>query len=372
MKDYSRRKFIKQISAVSALLLTGRTIFSLPNLIENSKDFEMLIVGDSIISGQGLREEDKFYTLTKNWLQNEIFGEKRKVNFKNYSHTGARLYLSEREIKALNDAELDLDEFHYPELNISFPSMKTQVDVAARDYRAEGKKTEDVNLIMLTGGLTNLTTAYILNGFKKNKKLRRKIDEYCNHLMYKFLQHTAETFPNALITVIGYYPIVSKKSSTHKVYNSILELYEFPRPTKPLLNNILTRQFFKILHNKMNKRSRIWFEESNKALQTAVDNLNKLHSTQKAIFVKSPITAETCYGTKNSLLWGMGKKGQMNDTTYDKRLVECSKAVENLKDVKLKFRTRVCELSAIGHPNVEGSKAYAEAIKRSLANMIGA
>jgi hypothetical protein len=120
----------------------------------------------------------------------------------------------------------------------------------------------------------------------------------------------------------------------------------------------------------MNKRSQIWFEDSNKALQTAVNDLNKTHGTQKAIFVQSPITAETCFGTKNSLLWGMGKKGRINDATYDERLVECTKAIKNLKEVKLKFKTRVCELSAIGHPNIAGSKAYAEAIKRSLKSKV--
>ncbi len=104
MEYFSRRKFIKQIGAFSVLLLTGRNAFSLPHFIENNKDFEMLVVGDSIVSGQGLREEDKFYTLTKNWLQHEVFQNKRKVKLKNYSHSGARLFLAEYEKKALQDA----------------------------------------------------------------------------------------------------------------------------------------------------------------------------------------------------------------------------------------------------------------------------
>ena len=188
MREFSRRKFIKQIGAVSTLLLTGRNIFSLPALADNSKDFEILIVGDSIVTGQGLKEEDKFYTLTKNWLQGEVFDEKRKVNLQNYSHSGARLFLAEHEKKALQNAEREVDEFHFSELNISFPSMKTQIDVAARNYQKEGKSVDDVNLIMLSGGLTNLSTSYILNGYKKNKTLRQRIDKSCNHQMYKFLQ----------------------------------------------------------------------------------------------------------------------------------------------------------------------------------------
>lgn len=370
MKDYSRRKFIKQFGALSALFLTSRNAFSLTHFFDSNRDFEILVVGDSIVTGQGLQEEDKFYTRTKNWLQIDIFGNERKVNLQNYSHSGARLFLGENEIKALNDAERSLGEFHFSELNISFPSMKTQIDVAAENYRKEGKSVDQVDLIMLSGGLTHLGTSYILNGFKKSKKLRKKIDESCNHLMYKFLQHAGENFPNALITVVGYFPIVSKKSSSRRVYNGILELYEFPRSTKALLNNPLTRQFFKILHGKMNKRSKIWAEDSSKALQTAVSRLNRQYGKQKAIFVKSPINSENCYGTKNTMLWGMAKNGRMDDANYDKRLVECTKAIENLKDVELKINRRICELSAIGHPNVAGSKAYAESIKSSLAGLI--
>lgn len=366
MINYSRRKFLKQIGAVSALLFTGRTAFSFPEFAQYDRDFEMLIIGDSIMSGQGLNEENKFYTLTKNWLSDEVFNGQRKVNLTNKSHSGARIYLAENEIKALEEAERELDKFYHPEINFSFPSMKVQVDVAANEYEAKNKPAENIDLIMLTGGLTNLNTSYIINPFNKNSELREKIDEFCNHKMFEFLQYASNTFPNALITVVGYPMIVSKKSSTGKIYNAILELYEFPRPTKPLMNNILTKQFFKILHNKMNKRSKVWFEGSNKAFQTAVDRHNKSIGRQKAIFVKSPINKDNCFATKNTLLWGMAKNGRTNDSKYDERVEVCNKRIEKMKDVKLKFKTRFCELSGIGHPNIEGSKAYAEKINKAL------
>ncbi len=363
---YSRRKFLKQIGAASALFLPSQAAFSFPKFTNDSKDFEMLVVGDSLIAGQGLLEKDKFYTLTKNWLEAEVFRGKRRVNFTNKSHSGARLFLEEKEIKALRDAEIDLDKFYHPEINFSFPSCKTQINVAATEYKNEGKSVKDVDLIMLTGGLTNLNSSYIINPFKKNKPLRKKIDKYCNQMMFEFLEHTAETFPNALITVIGYFPMVSKHSSTGKIYNTILELYNIPRPAKAMMNNVFTKQFFKPLHNKMNRRSRIWFRDSNKALESAVKRLNDKYKSEKAAFVKSPITEETCFGTKNSLLWGIGKKGRAGDDMYDERLKVCGETIKSLKDVKLKFKIRFCELSGIAHPNVEGSKAYAEAIKVKL------
>lgn len=370
MMAYSRRQFIKTFGAVSALVLTGRNAFSFPEFSSIQRDFEMLVVGDSLVAGQGLRKKDKFYTLTKNWLEGEVFDAKRKVNLRNKSHSGARLFLAEHEIEALNKAEKNLDEFYHPEINFSFPSMKTQIDVAADEYKAEQKSPKDVDLIMLTGGLTNLNSSYIINPFNKNKPLREKIDKYCNHMMFDFLQHSVETFPNALIIVVGYFPMVSKYSSTGKVYNSILELYGFPRPAKGIMNNILTKQLFKPLHHKINRRSRTWFADSNKALTTAVERLNEKHGKRKAMFIKSPITEENCFGTKNSLLWGMGKKGRSEDAMYDERKRVCKSTIETMKDVELKFRTRFCELAGIGHPNVEGSKLYADAINEKLKSRV--
>ena len=68
----------------------------------------MLVVGDSLIAGQGLREEEhKIYTLTQNWLETEVFRGERKVNLKNKSHSGSKLFLSRDEINAFNEAEKD-------------------------------------------------------------------------------------------------------------------------------------------------------------------------------------------------------------------------------------------------------------------------
>jgi hypothetical protein len=48
----------------------------------------MLVVGDSLISAQGLREQNKFYYLVKDWLQADVFGASRRVNLKVKAHVG--------------------------------------------------------------------------------------------------------------------------------------------------------------------------------------------------------------------------------------------------------------------------------------------
>jgi hypothetical protein len=90
MKEYSRRQFLEHIGASAAFLMASRSVLSFPNLSfsTDSKTFEMLVVGDSLISAQGLREQNKFYYLVKDWLQADVFGASRRVNLKVKAHVG--------------------------------------------------------------------------------------------------------------------------------------------------------------------------------------------------------------------------------------------------------------------------------------------
>jgi hypothetical protein len=361
----SRRKFLQGLGGLGGLLLFGgsKAVFSAA-----SNDFEMLVLGDSLMAGQGLLEKDRFYSLTANWLKDTLRDSTRAFSVTNYSHSGAKIFLQPNEIEALRIAKKDPHYFYHQEVNFSFPSIKTQVDVAAIAYVAEGKQPADIDLILVSGGITDIGASNVLNGFKKNRPLRRKIEKYCNDGMYEFLNYAAKVFPNAIIAVVGYYPMISNKSSSGEIYNSILEVYDFPGFSKPVLNNIVTKQFFKILHARMTKRARIWLEGSNAAFTKAVERFNKDDARKKALFVETPIPENRSFGTKDSLLWRMGKKGRPADDMIDVRLAECPKAIEQVKEIDLKFRVRTCEVAGIGHPNPEGAQMYFEAIKKALTD----
>lgn len=365
MSNFSRRQFLKSLGAIAAFFVANRTGFS---FVSSSEDFEMLVVGDSLIWGQGLEEKDKFYTLTKNWLQSEL---KTQVNLKVKAHSGATVFLHDKEIELLKKAEKSEAESFYPEVNLSFPSLKTQIDVAKNEFEKEGKKAESVNLVMLTGGIVDITVAGVLNPLANEKSLKKYITQYCNEDMFRFLEHSAEVFPNALFAVVGYFPILSPKTDTAKMLNAFLEAYSIPRPLKPFSNNILTRPFFRIIQKKALNRSRVWFEDSNRELQNAVNRLNSKSGKQRAVFIKSSLTEDSAMETPNTLLFRMGKRGKTEDTFYDKRLIECKKILGDLrKSIGLKQSVRQCEIAAIAHPNPEGSKVYAEDIKNSLKNIL--
>lgn len=369
MKNFSRRQFIKQLGAAAGLFLASRSVLSLPKFVfsDDSKNFEMLVVGDSIISGQGLREKNKSYYLVKQWLEREIFGENRKVSLKVKAHSGARISLHEDELENLIKAEDDINKFYNREINLSFPSIEAQIDVARKEYES----AESVNLILLSGGITDVAVANLINPFFKQEKLRASVHKYCNEAMQRLLEHATKTFPNASVVVLGYFPMISTKSDVNKISKFFLKVVKFPHPLQIAFTNDLSKQFIKIIRKKMARNSRIWVAESNRQICEAIAKVNAKFDQPKIFFVKTPITEENCYATKNSLLWQTDEDNLPNDEMYNERKIECRKAFSELKFHDYgKLTNRMCEIMGVGHPNIEGAKAYAEAIKKSLKTIL--
>lgn len=366
MTKHSRRDFIKQLGTFAAVALAGRSAFSSVTA-SGSEAFDFLVIGDSLVWGQGLREEHKFYQLTKNWLETEVFKNERAVNLKVKAHSGARINLKQYETDALAAAEISEDEFFHREVNLSFPSIRAQVDAARKEY----ENPRDVDLIMLTGGVTDIRLTTIINPLKDNDELKSDIVKYCNEKMFELLEQTANEFPDALIVVAGYYPFLSKHTPSSTIFNHVLEIYDVPPPLKALINNPLNRRLLKRYRRKMIERSAIWAENSTLEFGKAVDRLNAKFEKPRAVFVASPIKEENSIGAKNTLVYEVGKKGKAQDALASERLEVCGKTIDKLKKATdLKLRTRTCEIATIGHPNVEGSRAYAEAIKEKLAPIL--
>jgi len=79
---------MKIIKIVSFMALAGLLmLFAMTTTTTASKEFKIVAVGDSIIRGYGLPEEDTFVFLGKTWLQ-EQFGDKVKVSAVNHAING--------------------------------------------------------------------------------------------------------------------------------------------------------------------------------------------------------------------------------------------------------------------------------------------
>ena len=367
MHSESRREFLKQLGAAAAFVLATRGAGALAESDEK-RAFEFLIVGDSIVWGQGLAEKDKFCSLTADWLRKEVFAGRRDVDLKMKAHSGSTLRFHTVEAEKYKSAGRDEAYPYAPELTVSFPSIWKQIEVAAGEYHAAGN-ARGADLIMLSGGINDITISKVLDPFGDNSKLPGEIEKYCGNGLFDVLDHAAENHPNALIAVVGYFPMLSPKTPSGKLLNVWLESMRFPRFAKPIANNGIVRPlFFNKLRRKSIARSRIWIDESNKSQQAAVDRLNAKFARPRAVFIKSPITEDTCFETPNTLLFRMNKNGVVEDPLYRERLAECHEALPALKaSTHIDYSLRLCEIATAGHPNAAGSRAYAEAIKTQLA-----
>ncbi len=368
MKNLTKRNFLRALTNAAAGSLIFSQLFA--NVVLAQRPYQFLVVGDSLIWGQGLQEKDKFYTLTHDWLRSEAFGAPREVNLKVKAHSGSTLKFHPDEAEKYRKAGRDETYPYKPEVNVSFPSGLKQIEVASDEYRAEGKTGAD--LVMITGCITDITTSRVYNPKGDDDELRREVQKYCRDDMYDVIERAAELNPNALIAVVGYFPAIGPNSSNSKLLNAWLEALGTSGFKKSLMNNPIVRPlFFNKLKKRAIERSRIWFDESNKNLSAAVDKLNAKYGKTRAVFVRSPLTEDVAAETPNTKLFRMGKKGVVEDPMAQSRIKDCNDALPKLKaETGIEFPIRLCEIAAIGHPNPIGAKAYAEKIRSVLAPLL--
>ena len=346
----------------AAVALAGRGAFSFAPA-RAPEAFNFLVVGDSLVSGQGLEEKNKFYYLVKNWLESEVFKNGREVKVNLKAHSGARIRLEPFETEELKKAGISEEKPFHGEVNLSFPSVWSQISAARKEY----ENPQRVDLMLLSGGVTNVGLSQILNPRGSNEELKRDIIKHCNGEMFSLLEYAARIFPEALIALVGYYPFLSKETPSDRIFNNVLEVYDVPNYLKPVVNNPLNRRLLKSYRNKMVERSLIWATDSTREFQRAVDRLNAQAGRQRAIFVASPLKEENSIGATKAMLYEVGKNDRAQDARAAERKAACRETLGDLeKKTRLEFRERRCELATIGHPTPEGARAYALAIQNAL------
>lgn len=357
MTGISRRRFLSyliSIAGLSAMPFSGRAFTT------DSSDFDVLVVGDSFIWGQGLREDDKFYSLITRWLE-KIVNRPLRLTVK--AHSGARIRLHDGQVEKMRKLGQPTDKFYYPEADISFPSITYQIDSA----RAEHADPDRVKLVMVSGGITDLVVGNAVNPFLKKSKFHRMVHTYCHDEMSNLLVRVTDSFPNATVAVFAYFPIISTRSDMNKVTKYLMKIVKFPHWLQWTLTNGLSKQFMKIVRKATTKRSRLWFSESNKELADAVAKTNARFTVPRVVLVPSPVTEETCFATPNSMLWSLDHDNHPEDDIYQERIEKCPQVFNEIKYKPFgPLSVRLCELASVAHVNKAGSIAYAEAAKPIL------
>src|SRR5258708_6370085 len=162
------------------------------------RPLNMLVLGDSITWGQGLKDEHKAWHQTKTWLK-ETTG--RDVRERIEAHSGAMI--GSAEARRISHAPLD------GEVNRAVPTINEQIDEALKSY----PDPSQVDLVLVDGCINDVDARRLLNAVNTPDEIHRSAEAKCGGLVESLLHRVTASFPNAHVIVTGYFPIISQATT---------------------------------------------------------------------------------------------------------------------------------------------------------------
>src|SRR5213080_2609861 len=338
------------------------------------RPLNVLVLGDSILWGQGLKEEHKAWHQVKSWLQRTT-GREVRENIE--AHSGAV-------IGSAGDQTDNSTVWLDGEINRAVPTVNEQISYALRSYSDRSQ----VDLVLVDGCINDIDARRLLNASNTPSGIRELAQAKCGAPVEALLEKIASSFPNAHVIMTGYYPIVSEKTSNDLFMRALNRRLYTPAPGAPHRSDKeLRRQLIEI--------SKEWYQSSNQKLADAaraVDaRLSAGGSRKRILFAKVEFLPDYAFGSHGSRLWGFDASPlrkllvilafgriaiRTNDETRSQRSESCQQVFKRpegeTKDQKRArdWRLMLCKLAALGHPNRKGSAMYVEAITNQLKLLI--
>jgi glycerophosphoryl diester phosphodiesterase len=393
--SYGRRKFLKQSAMFTATVAASRTLTHSDTACATTPNcpFQVLVLGDSVMWGQGLTPAKKFYSIVQEWLKGVV---QRDVNVTVMAHSGASILPVEESATGCDG-----------EVNISWPTINTQRLDAALKYRRAGIDPRQVDLVLVNGGINDVGASNLVNPFFRSSEIKQGAEKYCYSAMRDLLLEIADTFCNARIVVTGYFPIISIQTPSDMLIRLIFAVLDVPKVGRLLLVKLfeLARRGIGLdqkeagpLLERAAELSDIWYRESTLALQKAVKEVNEtLTASSRRIgcdeirISENPLDRRVVYASAvfkpensfavngTSYLWGLLDTRRhvgvfappiarldSEDELFGKRAELCACPDARKRGIQL----QICERAGTAHPNVAGAQEYARAIKAQLALLL--
>ena len=337
------------------------------------RELNMLVLGDSILWGQGLKEEHKSWFLVKSWLEESGVLVRARIE----AHAGA----------VVGAPGIAPPKFltTYGEVNSAWPTLNDQIDNALRAFA----DPRDVDLVLVDGCINDVSARRFLNAANTANGIQALAAEKCGEPVQNLLIRIASSFPNAHIVATGYYPVISEETPHDLFMRALAKRFYSP----------MTAEGPKLSDYELLKRlatvSDAWYEASNRSLMAAVEKTNvalaSKGSRQRALFAKIAFSPEHAFAAKESRLWGfdattlrkmlavvtLGKVNlRSNDEVRNQRASMCEEFFKrgpgetDEQKRQRKNELMVCRLAAIAHPNRKGAVQYAESIEDQLRTFI--
>jgi lysophospholipase L1-like esterase len=378
------KSFLLPAGLLVLFFLSATTAFAdCPNqgTLASDDPFQMLVLGDSIMWGQGLKEDEKFSSRVKCWLQERI---NREVKVHIEAHSGA----------VISGAASAQPSFSTEsgEVNLRTPTVNQQLDHAIEFYNDGRTKP---SLILMNGCINDVGVKNLLAASTPLEDLREQVRKSCGEDMRLLLQRVRYSFPQAQVLVASYYPIVSLQTADNAFLRLLVKNLNNQRPEARRMTDKEMRQRLIAISDE-------WYKTSTASLLEAVMKTNAAavaeSSPPNVSFVEIQFGPEHVFAAPDSLLWnfmfastnvsGFAKlivilsfgtaAYKANDHVRDSRIKNCEETFKKPKGIKEDKKSKgaredlllVCRYASLGHPNQMGALIYTEAIKAQLLQLI--
>jgi GDSL-like Lipase/Acylhydrolase family len=337
------------------------------------RTFNMLVLGDSIMWGQGLDDESKFSRKIEHWLEQRLG---RTVRRDVFAHSGARI---------ARDAQGDAHPPLPGEVPDWYPSIPHQIELAntwlaghpiTDAEHAEPFRPDNIHLVLIDGGINDVHVDDILTVDPTIADpvawVRKLTHEWCAPQMQPLLETVLKTYPNARVVVSGYYPIVSDLTDIAEL-GKLLDMFG-------LLGGLLDRAVDSALRQRLASQSRAFHETYVSEIRSVVERVSshgpvlgglarvgkssrvvapmpRLRGA-RCIFVDVAFQPEHSFGAPNTMLYGVNA----HDPAAASRATECQHAGQGSNPK--------CYWASAGHPNPAGATRYTDAIERALESFL--
>jgi lysophospholipase L1-like esterase len=352
-------------AATCLVVLATATVFSQTSTDQQTgRPLNMLVLGDSVLWGQGLKTEHKSWYHVEVWLEKTTG---RAVSEKVEAHSGAIIERSSAPEEKLTTPN--------PEVDVALPTLNEQLDNAERFY----SDRLEIDVVLVSGCANDVGTQNLLSA-TATEQIEEITKAKCGLPMQKLVRKITTSFPAARVIVTGYYPFFSEKTRNDFILKALVRRFF---NVLPGTRTSSSKEFLE----RLTANSNAWYRASNNALSQAVGNVNSGLHREQVMFAKIEFSPEHSFAAPQSRLWQFNRSpfrmvlvllsfGKIllptNDEVRKQRSASCReffKRQPSETDAQKKEREQrrlLCRYAALGHPNRKGALLYAEAIFKLL------
>ncbi len=306
--------------------------------------FYVAIIGDSVVWGNGLEEQDKFTALAMRTIEHETG---RKVVWQRYAQSGAAI--------APAPGDTACQWSCSGEVPTTNTSLTLQADLIQRP--------DLMNLILLGGCLVDVGLETILVPGVPEAQTTALTQRFCRDEMATLLRKVRGLAPQAYVVVTGYYPIIGPDSDAFALHVWGVILGSLAGSDDASLVAILAAQ------------SAAFDTQARAALTGAAQEVNAdTGGAAKVAFADPGFGPDNATFAPQAWLWGLTSDAAfLGNTVLDYELFPEDPLrnfrLSNCLGGDVAADTVICIYDSVGHPNRRGAQAYAAAVVASLRNL---